>query len=344
MKLNLYIFEAGMFMKKKIGLVGYFGWGNFGDELFLEAHKQYLSPIYDLEVLHDKLQSPYFKNPIDTYVDKVDAILIGGGDLLNPVRVSDLYWKKEYLKKPVFVYGIGVPNYKWSRANILKEYTDFLTHPNCKLIVVRDVESYNWIKKNIPVEDKLFWFPDAVCAWNRPSVPKVLNKSKTLGIVMRSHRSLTQDLQPLRDMIDHAKSLDYKIKHLVLANLELGKADLEMAKSIAREDEEIFYSEDLNEMCKEIASCSMLATIKFHGMVVATMYGIPCVAMSVTPKNRNFLKMIERPEMLQSYGSQDLHKHLSYYPAVIHNAVRYKLSKESKQGYELLLKTLNDNI
>lgn len=331
-------------LKKTIGLVGYFGWGNFGDELFLEAHKQFLSPLYDLKVLHDQLQAPYFKKPINSYVDNVDAILIGGGDLLNPVRVSDLYWRKEYLKKPVFVYGIGVPNYKWSRANILKQYTDFLTHPNCKLIVVRDIESYNWIKQNIPVEDKLFWFPDAVCAWNRPNPPVVKAKEKVLGVVMRSHRSLTQDLQPLRKMIDHAKSLDYKIKHLVLANLELGTADLEMAKSIAQPDEEVFFSESLDEMCKEIASCSMLATIKFHGMVVASMYGIPCVAMSVTPKNRNFLKMIDRPEMLQSYGSEDLYKHLSYYPARIHNAVRYRLSQESKKGYELLIKSLNEYV
>lgn len=331
-------------MKKKIGLVGYFGWGNFGDELFLDAHQQHLSPLYDLTVLHDKLEAPYFQKPVDTYIDDVDAILIGGGDLLNPVRVSDLYWRKEYLKKPVFVYGIGVPNYKWSRANILQHYIDFLTHPNCKLIVVRDVESYNWMKKNIPVDDKLFWYPDAVCAWNRPSVPKSVSTEKVLGVVMRSHRTLTQDLQPLRKMINHAKSLDYKIKHLVLANLELGAADLEQAKLIAEPDEEIFYSESLNEMCQEIASCSMLATIKFHGMVVASMYGVPSVAMSVTPKNRNFLKMIDRPEMLQSYGSEDLYKHISYYPARIHNAVRYKLSKESKLGYEHLIRSLQQHV
>src|SRR4028118_1926988 len=101
-------------MRPKVGLVGYFGWGNFGDELFIETHRQYLSRHYDLEVVHDLLTEPYFTRPIEEVVEKYDAFLIGGGDLLNPARVSNLYWRMEYLQKPVFVMGLGVPTYKLS--------------------------------------------------------------------------------------------------------------------------------------------------------------------------------------------------------------------------------------
>ncbi len=42
------------------------------------------------------------------------------------------------------------------------------------------------------------------------------------------------------------------------------------------------------------------------------------IAMSVTPKNRNFLKMIDRAEMLTSYTEPKLKDRLTMYPAPIH--------------------------
>ncbi|MHA2789456.1 polysaccharide pyruvyl transferase family protein [Corynebacterium sp. S7] len=319
---------------KKILLVGYFGWGNFGDELFLEAHHQFLADEYELIVANDLLEAPYFSRPVEEIVSEVDAVLIGGGDLINPVNVSGLYWQEAFLEKPVFIFGIGVPNTSRQRTTTIDHYRKFMQHENCRLVVARDQESHDWIEKNLEPGDKLTWYPDPVCALNRPA--KRTSKDKTLGVVMREHRSLDQDMGPLRDLINQAKSMDYKIKHLVLSNKSLGAADLTRAEIIREEDEELFVSEDLRELCAEVSSCDALASIKFHGMVVATMYGIPTIAMSVTPKNRNFLKMIERPEMLASYTNPELYKHLSYYPAKISGRVRYWLSRESTKGYEHL--------
>lgn len=324
--------------KKRIGLVGYFGWGNFGDELFLEAHRQHLGEEFELEVIHDLLSEPYFSRPVEEMIAPYDAILIGGGDLINPVRVSGLYWKEAFLTKPVFVFGIGVPSAKWARNDVIDTYRRFFQHPNCHLVVPRDIESYNWIKSNICPSGQLAWFPDPVCSLKLPAATKA--KEKTLGVVMRSHRSLSEDLSSVRTMIDKAKDMGYVVKHLVLANLQLGQADLEMARSIAKSDEEIITSESLDSLCTSIASCSLLASIKFHGMVVATMYGVPTIAMSVTPKNRNFLRMIERPEMLRGYTDKDLWKNLSYFPAAIPKQVSEWLAIHSTLGYELLRKKL----
>lgn len=324
----------------KIGLIGYFGWGNFGDELFLEVHKQHLGNEYELEAVNDLLEDPYFSRPISEIVEEYDAFIIGGGDLINPVRISNLYWQMDFLKKPVFIFGIGVPNVKWSRENILNHYRKFFEHPNCKLVVARDIESYNWIEANIKPKGKLAYYPDAVCSYNKP--PKIDTKEKILGVVMRNHRSLDSNLSHVRTMINEAKQMGYTIHHIVLSNLSLGEADYEKAKEIAEEGEEIFYSESLEKMCQEISKCSLLASIKFHGMIVATMYGIPTIAMSVTPKNRNFLRYIERPEMLQSYTNENLYKHLSYFPAKIPTCVRSKLFRGSKEGYALLKSMLKE--
>lgn len=321
-------------MKKKIALIGYFGWGNFGDELFLSMHHQMLSDTYDLFTANDLTKEPYFSFPMSELIEKSDAFLIGGGDLLNPLRVSPLYWKMEYLQKPVFIYGLGVPRQTFDRSKVIAHYKEFMQHPNCKLIVARDIESYTWIKNNIDPGDKLAWYPDPVCALNRP--PATPPKEKTLGVVMREHRSLDPDMVPIQDLITQARGMGYKIKHLVLANMELGKGDLERAKMIASEGDEIFYSDSLDEMCQAISSCSILATIKFHGLIVATMYGIPSIAMSVTPKNLNFLRMIDRSEMAASYTNPNLKDHLPHYPAPIHQLVRGNLFRRSTEGYDVL--------
>lgn len=327
---------------KKIALVGYFGWGNFGDELFIKTHEQHLGKDYDLRIANDLLGEPYFSRPVHEIVDEVDGVLIGGGDLLNPVRVSSLYWRKEWLDKPVFILGLGVPNQPFERKPVLDEYRAFLNHPNCKFIGVRDVESFEWVRDNLGVpEDKLQWFPDPVCSMHRPA-PVDNGADKVLGVVMREHRSLNQDMGPVRELIDSAKSLDYRIKHLVLATKSLGELDRDRAELIREEDEDIVFSDDLDELCANIGGCAALASIKFHGLIVATMYGVPTIAMSVTPKNRNFLRMIERPEMLASYTSPSLAGHLGRYPARIHQKVRGWLYRESSKGYVHLKKAMSD--
>lgn len=327
---------------KRLALVGYFGWGNFGDELFLESHRQHLAQEYDLEVANDLTRSPYFSNGLDGLMKRVDGVIIGGGDLLNPVAVSKLYWRSEYLRKPTFVFGLGVPNVKRINQNAIDHYRTFFADPNCKLVVARDVESFNWLKKTFDLGDRLHWYPDPVCSLRRPA--RVVPQEKTLGVVMREHHSLDPDLSNVRKLIDSAKDQGYRVKHLVLANKELGQADLGRARSIAMPDEEIVASESLDELCEAISSCSQLATIKFHGMVVATMYGIPSIAMSVTPKNRNFLRMIERPEMLSSYRSDDLPNRLSHYPAAIPQRVRASLFRQSTNGYTLLKQKLEEHV
>lgn len=318
-------------MTKRIALVGYFGWGNFGDELFVDTHRQMLEPEFSLFVANDLTDAPYFSQGVEPVLEEADAILIGGGDLINPLRVSELYWREEFLRRPVVIYGLGVPSQPFERKHVIDRYRAFLEHPNVKLVVTRDVESFQWMHANFDIAGKLEWYPDPVCAYRLPEARK--SETPEFGIVMRSHRSLEHDFAALRRMADRARDCGYTVQHIVLANRQTAREDFELAGELAAAGEEVFRSESLSELCHQISGLSMLASIKFHGLVVATMYGIPTIAMSVTPKNRNFLRYIERPEMLVSYRDVGLADRVTAYPARIHSLVRENLERRAVEGY-----------
>ena len=44
--------------KPVVGLAGFFGYGNYGDELFVSVYKQFLQDDFDLRFLSDQLTKP----------------------------------------------------------------------------------------------------------------------------------------------------------------------------------------------------------------------------------------------------------------------------------------------
>jgi polysaccharide pyruvyl transferase WcaK-like protein len=324
--------------KPKIGLVGYFGWGNFGDELFVETHRQFLGENYDLEIVHDLLEAPYFSEQKLDSLSDYDGFLIGGGDLVNPKAVSNLYWRKEYLEKPVFVHGIGCPDLKTKQSKSINYYREYFSDPAIKHICLRDRESKEYFDSVISPEIETVTYPDPVCALQLPQA--AANSGKVLGVILRSHRSLVGNYQNVRAAADAARELGYSIRVIVLATGQLNKEDAQFARDFAREDEELVDSEDLRELCQAVGGCSLLLTMKFHGLIVATMYGVPAIQLSSTQKNRNFYRYIQRPDLPSNYQDAELFKRIPYLPAPIHSLLRSKLRRDASAGYEALIEAM----
>lgn len=321
-------------MKPKIGLIGYFGWGNFGDELFVEAHKQNLSEYFDLQVVHDLLESPYFTQGALGRLSDFDGYLIGGGDLVNPNAVSPLYWREEYLKKPVFVHGIGCPNVKLMESKSISKMRDFFCHESVKHIALRDIESKQWFDKVFRTSIETNVFPDAVFSLKIPPKDKVVEK--TLGVVLRSHRSLVGDYAAVRHAVDEAKSLGYSIKIIVGGTGDHGLKDFDEAKKFSKSDEEVIFKSDLMDLCKEISKCSLILSMKFHVLVVGVMYAIPVIQLSSTLKNRNLFRYLQRPDLLGNYQDELLFRRIPPVPAPIHSLIVSKLKRDSALGYAML--------
>ncbi len=326
--------------KINIGLVGFFGWGNFGDELFINAHKEHLGQDYDFEVVHDLTKQPYFSKERIKRLKRYDAFLIGGGDLVNPNAVSELYWRKEYLEKPVFIHGIGCPTVSVKSSLSLNYFREYFKSESIRHISLRDIESKNYFDNVIQPALETVSYPDPVCALSLPK--KVEGGEKILGVILRSHRSLVGSYGQVRAAVDEAKKLGYKVKIIVASLGELGCAELGISHKFSQNDEEVFSSESLSEVCQEISKCSLILSMKFHGLVVGSMYGIPVIQLSSTQKNKNFFRYIQRPDLQGNYQSDILWRMIPPTPAPIHSLIRSKLRRDSKAGYALLKERIDE--
>jgi hypothetical protein len=75
---------------------------------------------------------------------------------------------------------------------------------------------------------------------------------------------------------------------------------------------------------------------EFHGVVVATMLGIPAIGLITTDKFHNFYRRIERLDLRGHHSHLDLDERLPKYLAPISSRVRQELGDEARQGLDLL--------
>ena len=119
--------------RPKVGLVGFFGWGNYGDELFLEHWHRHLDAHFEVEPVHELLRAPYIVGDAMTKAQEYEGFVIGGGDLVIPNKVSELYWNRAWLQKKVYIARVGVPT--WIRNEnpaVMEHMKEFFQPPNVR--------------------------------------------------------------------------------------------------------------------------------------------------------------------------------------------------------------------
>jgi polysaccharide pyruvyl transferase WcaK-like protein len=321
--------------RPKVGLVGFYGPGNYGDELFLDTFREHLGAAMDPGVVFDSPTRPYFTRPVRDVVREHDAIVIGGGDLLVPWGLGDRYWLTVYLRRPVHVIGVGVPTWRPAKPSVVAALGRFLGHRNVRSITARDEESAAWIRDHlrprVPVEtaaDLVFGL--TLPPVERPSDPPIL------GITVR-WREGDDDYRAVRALADRGRELGYRLRSIVLSTGAVRERDQQALDELdLPADVERVASDDLAVLTRAIGECSMLASHKFHGTVIATSYGIPAISMSTTDKNRNLLRRLGRPELVCAFDDPALPARLARPPMPIDLAIRDAMAAEAVASLERL--------
>ena len=320
--------------RPRVGLVGFYGPGNYGDELFLDVFQQFLGPVADVGVVFESPRRPYFDRPVRDIVRDHDAIVIGGGDLLIPWGLGDRYWLRDYLRRPIHVIGVGVPTWRPAKPRVVEALGDFLRHRNVRSITARDAESAAWIREHLRPRVEVTSSADLVFALPLPTVERPADPP-ILGIVVR-WREGDDDYTAVRALAARGRELGYRLRTIVLSTDEVRARDERALDELGLDGVERIASDDLAELTRAIGECTMLASHKFHGTVVAVSYGIPSISMSTTDKNRNLLHRLGRPDLLCAFDDPGLPERLTRPPGPIDLRVRDAMAIEAAASLDRL--------
>jgi polysaccharide pyruvyl transferase WcaK-like protein len=295
--------------------VGFYGAGNYGDELFLDVFRAELDAPVRLHTLLDPRQRAGSALLLARARD-VDAVVVGGGDLVVPWR-KGRYWRGPFLERPVFIAGVGVPenSKRGTTTGAIEHLRAFFQHPNVRGISARDPESVDWITRELRPSVPVVGIPDLVCGLDLPAVER-LTDPPVFGVAVR-HRDPPDDLSEVRRMCERAIALGYRVRRIVLATGRLRPVDLAVTARLGLDGTELVASDDLAAISRAIGECSVLASMKFHGTLVATMYRIPTIVLMPSAKTRRFAARIGRPESVSSFNDPALPDLVPANPALL---------------------------
>lgn len=328
--------------RRKIGLVGYFGYGNYGDELFIDVYKKFFHDC-EVSVLQDSLKSPIYSDKAYAKIESLDAIIIGGGDLLLPKYFATSYFDDRFLTKPVYLHGVGVPLWTGEDPAVIARIAKFVQHPNVKRINARDRESARWIidklKPTAPVEYSV----DMVFTLDFPNVPRD-PKKKVFGLIMRKLTPGQTRWDNITRLCDRARSWGYEIRNIVLGSGQIRDDDLAGLKEWSYPHATLVDPNDIGQLTKEIGACDVIASTKFHGCVVAMAYGIPAITLTTTDKFLNLYRLVEREDLISHFIHEDLVERLPKYVAPIPRTARIAMRNDATAAIVRLRRAVLDEI
>ncbi|MDR2208215.1 MAG: polysaccharide pyruvyl transferase family protein [Azoarcus sp.] len=293
--------------KPRIGITGSFGRGNYGDELYVKVYQQWLGPWADLFLLSGLPRQNYFIELRNAYVDLMDAIVLGGGDLLCPYRpkIDRDFINPAYLRRPVHVAGIGVErNRPEIDPAVVEKWRKFLVNPNIKSISTRDPDSKAWIEQHIKPAVTVGSHPDLVCALSLPPAKRP-EGAPILGLVTR-HIKDPKEYVLMAEAAARLGAQGWRIRHIVGGVGEHGRKDFENSQALEVPGKETVFSQNLDDISRALGECSLVLSMKLHTTVVATMYGVPTICVNPVVKARAFMRSFGREELAVASNSPKL--------------------------------------
>ena len=265
---------------KRVAVYGWYGHGNFGDELMLEGLKQ-LFEGWELLVFSDDAESIYPVIDFDV-VNKCDLFVLGGGELINVDRLFVAPSWVQRVKIPKVILGCGVN--AMSVNELSREVVSGLEQFN--FIGLRDQFSMALLQGIPSLIGKVGLFYDLAFALD-------VSQFSWLGecgyvVVVPTDRFTNKFDFGVQEFNVASKSLSW-LKHY-LANysgsvfLPFGVRDNDdyvTCRKMASHFKNSFVlgaaDLSLNRVLCLMAGAGYVFAYRLHGFVLAFMLGVPCV-------------------------------------------------------------------
>ena len=284
-------------MKTKVLIIGYYGAGNLGDEVLLDATINLLKKTYDspeITVLTSNVEDTTKNRKVEAvyrgdYIHIIKTIknshlvIGGGGSMLQNVTSNEslIYYLgilrlAKLLGKKVALLGNGIGPlntsfYQSLTKNVLKKLD---------AIVLRDKDSYNLLKNfgltNIYLGNDLVYSLDKIESHYKIERKVLIN--------LRKWDYGPDFLQVIVNFVEYLLEANYKVS---LISFQAGNDDLILKDIYNRiKSDELYYfeSHDYGRIIQEIGSGEIFIGMRLHGLIFSSVSSTSFIALSYDPK------------------------------------------------------------
>lgn len=324
----------------RVAIAGVFDIANYGDQLFpliaayrLKAHGidvEAVAPVAQHRLRPDAMR-PHDLTWLMTTDEAVDAVLIGGGNILYNLRAD--YAPKSRIAKSIF--GLGQHTGLWLGASIAAALRDIpfgfnapgVPYPfsgavvqdvlkpvlaAADIVAVRDVGSARLAgAAGVDVSVVPDTAVDIAGMWPRPTLDPVLRAlAERLGWNRAPYAAIHLRAGPGEDahVVEVARRLDgFCAEHgleavLITIGDDLGDGRTACSLQAAMTTRTVVLdgSSTLREVAATIANARLYLGGSLHGYVTATAYGVPGILAPTSPQRKfgGFLEWMERRQDL----------------------------------------------
>lgn len=281
-----------------ICVCGYYGMGNFGDELFLETFRQRLKG-------HTVFPWAPYTDP-----SRIDAVIIGGGDLVTPYKFNSFYFPPELAQLPLWVYGIGIVDYypmeTWPEAEV-ERHRSYLGR--ARRLSLRDERSAD-IARKLGWNATIDTVPDIAFGMRQPDYPiRRFSARPVIGLCIFAYPNFpTEKIVAL--CVEWCRE-GYAVALLPVVNQSNNPyADALLCEEVKQGIRQSYAQADvmlpgiqydLKVTYSYLQSVDLLVSFKLHPALVALRGGVPTLCLTKMSKVRSLFEAYSLERFVLDY-------------------------------------------
>lgn len=315
---------------RKILVLGYYYRYNLGDDLFLETIPNFFK---DSELT--------FKTTNDVYsldLSKYDAIVFGGGDLINDFFLKTSKYARDNFSGPIIGFSLGIPYFETIAKGYLNDFDHVFVRNKSFLIPLQHALGSTYVH----------YLPDAVMSYgeNLPYHWNIINNSNTIGTFFPSSimkpKIMYKLCNALKKILDTNK---YFKLHLFCFDTKENSQNNDI--HINTEIEKFFrnYKDrvindsvryDGPQMIKNIANLKMAICSRFHSHILSILTGTPFVSLHYANKVGLLMKEKDLSEITCNISMNDQAKPEDFDESLFFKNFQYVIGNLEKVNQKLI--------